>query len=199
MTSAEAEEMVSEAVEDISDVASSLEEMQSGGSASITVGDETWAFDGVLCAFGAEETGQEGAEFNLSAIADGLQLYISIDEYGHTVSLNDIENFENPTVSWESDMSADGFITVRGGRDGGSGAGHRTWPLHRGRRPAVRLHPPSPRRPRPCDRCHWTFLDNFEWVSGFGPKFGLHSVDRDTLERTPKVSADTEKCPVTVM
>jgi len=114
MTSAEAEEMVSEAVEDISDMASSLEEMQSGGSASITVGDETWAFDGVLCAFGAEETGQEGAEFNLSAIADGLQFYISIDEYGHTVSLNDIANFENPTVSWESDMSADGFITVNG-------------------------------------------------------------------------------------
>ena len=37
--------------------------------------------------------------------------------------------------------------------------------------------------------CHWTFLDNFEWVSGFGPKFGLHSVDRDTLERTPKESS----------
>jgi hypothetical protein len=37
--------------------------------------------------------------------------------------------------------------------------------------------------------CHWTFLDNFEWVSGFGPKLGLHTVDRDTLERTPKGSA----------
>jgi len=37
--------------------------------------------------------------------------------------------------------------------------------------------------------CHWTFLDNFEWVSGYGPKFGLHAVDRDTLERTPKESS----------
>ncbi|MHA6522830.1 glycoside hydrolase family 1 protein [Tessaracoccus sp. G1721] len=37
--------------------------------------------------------------------------------------------------------------------------------------------------------CHWTFLDNFEWVSGYGPKFGLHAVDRDTLERTPKDSS----------
>lgn len=37
--------------------------------------------------------------------------------------------------------------------------------------------------------CHWTFLDNFEWVSAYGPKFGLHAVNRDTLERTPKESS----------
>lgn len=37
--------------------------------------------------------------------------------------------------------------------------------------------------------CHWTLLDNFEWISAYGPKFGLHEVDRETLERTPKPSA----------
>lgn len=115
MTSAEAEEMVSEAMEDISDVAKSLEDMQTGGSATITVGDETWTFDGTLCAFGEEETGQEGADFNLSAITDGLQLYISIDEFGHTVSINDIENFEEPTVSWEAGfLSDEEFIKLDG-------------------------------------------------------------------------------------
>jgi beta-glucosidase len=36
---------------------------------------------------------------------------------------------------------------------------------------------------------HWTFLDNFEWVSGFRPKFGLVEVDRTTFARTPKPSA----------
>lgn len=36
---------------------------------------------------------------------------------------------------------------------------------------------------------HWTLLDNFEWVSGFGPKFGLVAVDRTTFERTVKPSA----------
>jgi beta-glucosidase len=35
---------------------------------------------------------------------------------------------------------------------------------------------------------HWTLLDNFEWFSGYGPKFGLVAVDRETFARTPKPS-----------
>jgi beta-glucosidase len=38
--------------------------------------------------------------------------------------------------------------------------------------------------------CHWTLLDNFEWVFGYGHQLGLFSVDRTTLERTAKPSAD---------
>lgn len=37
--------------------------------------------------------------------------------------------------------------------------------------------------------CHWTLLDNFEWIFGYGMQLGLHSVDRTTFERTPKPSA----------
>ena len=37
--------------------------------------------------------------------------------------------------------------------------------------------------------CHWTLMDNFEWIFGYGPKLGLHSVDRQTFERTAKPSA----------
>lgn len=35
----------------------------------------------------------------------------------------------------------------------------------------------------------WTLLDNFEWLYGYTKRFGLHHVDRITLERTPKLSA----------
>jgi beta-glucosidase len=35
----------------------------------------------------------------------------------------------------------------------------------------------------------WTLLDNFEWAHGYGPTFGLVSVDRESMERTPKQSA----------
>ncbi len=35
---------------------------------------------------------------------------------------------------------------------------------------------------------HWTLLDNWEWMSGFGPTFGLIEVDLQTFARTPKPS-----------
>ena len=36
---------------------------------------------------------------------------------------------------------------------------------------------------------HWTLMDNFEWILGFRPKFGLVAVNRETQERTVKPSA----------
>ena len=36
---------------------------------------------------------------------------------------------------------------------------------------------------------HWSAFDNYEWIYGFRPKFGLIEVDRTTQARKPKPSA----------
>jgi beta-glucosidase len=37
---------------------------------------------------------------------------------------------------------------------------------------------------------HWSLLDNFEWLDGFGPRFGLYEIDYATFARRRRPSAD---------
>ncbi len=40
---------------------------------------------------------------------------------------------------------------------------------------------------------YWSLLDNFEWAEGFGPRFGLFTVDYATFARTPTKAVPTFK------
>jgi beta-glucosidase len=40
---------------------------------------------------------------------------------------------------------------------------------------------------------HWSLLDNFEWIKGFGPRFGLYKVDYESFTRTPTATAELYK------
>jgi len=35
----------------------------------------------------------------------------------------------------------------------------------------------------------WSLMDNYEWLEGLRPRFGLYRVDFETLERTPTASS----------
>lgn len=88
------------------------------GSATLTIGDETWEFTGYYCAFGPEETRNDRVSFSSGAFgesAEGVRLQLDVtiqdtDEQGryegegtiHSVSLDDVEDFENPSVAWNA-------------------------------------------------------------------------------------------------
>lgn len=92
------------------------------GSATLTVGDQTWTFDNYYCRTGPENTGNARTSFSSGAFGENedgrIQLDASIqdtDEQGRmegegtiqSVTLNDIEDFENPSVSLAAES---GFI-----------------------------------------------------------------------------------------
>lgn len=42
---------------------------------------------------------------------------------------------------------------------------------------------------KPKGYLYWSVIDNFEWIDGFGPRFGLFSVDYKSQKRSPRESA----------
>jgi hypothetical protein len=89
-----------------------------GGTATLAIGDETWEFTGYYCAFGPAETQNDRVSFSSGAFGESaegvrIQLDASIqdtreegrydgDGVIHSLTLNDIEDFENPSLGWSA-------------------------------------------------------------------------------------------------
>jgi len=84
------------------------------GSATLTVGDQTWEFDNYYCVRGIENTGNSRVSFSSGAFGEfngvNTQLdatILDMDELSsmegdgtiHSVTIEDIDNVENPIVS----------------------------------------------------------------------------------------------------
>jgi hypothetical protein len=89
------------------------------GTATLTIGDETWEFTTVRCATGSDQTKSDQWDFSLSAIENGLQLSVdraaASGQYGDSIEIDDIENIRDPSVKW----SAPGIDPATGPVDGG--------------------------------------------------------------------------------
>lgn len=95
-----------------------------GGSAALTIGDATWEFDTVQCAFGEDEIGIEGATWNMAARDGSLSFYAAIDPDATYIELADLadEDAANLMATGDVDIDLDGkratsnatFIDVNG-------------------------------------------------------------------------------------
>lgn len=95
-----------------------------GSAATLTIGNESWEFASVFCAFSTEETQQQNVPFTVSGFTTSstgarAQMDASIVDLtglgdmspeNLTVTLDDVEDFENPSVSW-----ADNSLEIFGG------------------------------------------------------------------------------------
>ena len=70
------------------------------GGIVLTIGDEVWEFPGAQCAFYNAKAGEDGSEWNVSNVQDGLQVYVYVDGPFEEVTIDDITNGGNPTVAW---------------------------------------------------------------------------------------------------
>lgn len=72
------------------------------GSATITIGSETWTFESVACAMGEAQIGVEGAEFNASAQKGKIALYVNVEDGRNYIELNDLETMDDGGLNWST-------------------------------------------------------------------------------------------------
>lgn len=87
-----------------------------GGIATLTVdGDEPVTFDSVVCGFGEEGIGVEGATWNMAARSGSLSLYATIEPGLTSIELADLDDPDAPNLmtTGEATIDLDG-ATARG-------------------------------------------------------------------------------------
>jgi hypothetical protein len=84
------------------------------GTATLTIGDETWEADGIYCAFSTEESRNDnvpftaggftetstGARAQIDASVVDLSGAAEISPENLSLTIDDVDDFENPSVSW---------------------------------------------------------------------------------------------------
>jgi len=81
------------------------------GHITLTIGDETWEFDGALCAYQNAPAGEAGSEWNVSFLQNDLQVSVNHDSFGPSVELTNVVDFG--TLRWAAQGDAV-EITVNG-------------------------------------------------------------------------------------
>ena len=92
------------------------------GSATLTIGDQVYTFDNYYCAEGSENTRNDSVPFSSGAFGEveGSRAQLDASMYdpdqqdsmdaegvSFSVTLNDIDDFENPVVSWADSFFAE--------------------------------------------------------------------------------------------
>jgi len=98
------------------------------GSATLTIGDETWEFDNFLCAFGHDNTESDTFSFTTNSFGEfdsvrtQMQATIADDSSqgrfegegtSHRIDFDDTSDFENPSIGWNMRREA-GAISIDG-------------------------------------------------------------------------------------
>ena len=89
------------------------------GHITLTIGDQTWEFDGALCAYTDATPGEAGSQWNVSKVQDDLQVYLNDDSTGRYISVTNIKDYG--TLQWEANGDAVTSLTVDGNDITGEG------------------------------------------------------------------------------
>ena len=87
-------------------------EVVPAGGATLTIGDRTWTFPGIVCLFDEDAT-EVDAEFAMSGVTDGYELYAEIADTGHVITLDDIDGVAAEHLSFTT-ADASHFLRVSG-------------------------------------------------------------------------------------